>query len=831
MKKDTKDFMYYYALLLNNWYWLVLGLIVGVSSFYVNLRYSITLYKVSGSILIEDTQGKSLSKEIVAMGAGADQADASIEDRIKILSSTELMSRIVDSLTLNVSYVEEGRMKTYEMFDNSPLKLLYWNTEGAAKNFQIRIKHYDSLRFALYRGDSKPEYIKYGVPFKHDKRELVLKKNGYLSNNNFINIIVKDAYNTAVEYSSRLEIAQLGRSNILNISMIEIVPERAVAIINRLIQEYGLSLMENKNDAGKRTMSFIEQRLSYVASELYSVENREEGFRREKSLPIMLPAVAKSYMDKSSLMEEKINALDIRADLVKNIESIIVAQNPTEKYRPLPFSTEILGSGPLTILIQRYNDIIYKRSQIMESAKENNPMLTSNDEELKNLKNNILISIQTIKQEVNEQKEKYRQQMVPLEKQLSLMPSNERELTKIMREKGIKETLFLYLLQKREEIALNVAAQVAHSRMLERATNKGKVAPHPVQMALFYIFLGLGIPIFGLYVKDLFNNKVFHRADLDKYLNAPFVGFIPHVRGKSQKLIINDSHSVLSESFRLVRSNLQNTDFENKKKTILVTSTISGEGKSFVAVNLALTLALTGKKIIILGLDLRRPKLELYLDGKTSEKGIANFLKGEGPLSKFIQKFDRMPNVDYIDCGKVPENPAELMVFDKLKIMFDYCQKHYDFVVVDAPPIGMVADTFSLKEYIGQTLIVFRYSYSRIEHIKFVKEIQTLNKLPHLNMLLNDVRPERGNKAHYVNYSNYYKQENKSVFTKIKNWLKSLSKTNVSGFKNWKVESVNDPLKESKKTFSSDPDLIVENENESNKVKNNNNYKPKNLKK
>jgi tyrosine-protein kinase Etk/Wzc len=809
MKKDTKDFMYYYALLLNNWYWLVLGLIVGVSLFYVNLRYSITLYKVSGSILIEDTQGKSLSKEIVAMGAGADQADASIEDRIKILSSTELMSRIVDSLTLNVSYIEEGRMKTYEMFDNSPLKLLYWNTEGAAKSFQLRVKHYDSLRFALYRTEGKPEYIKYGVPFKYDKRELVLKKIGDIDNRYFINIVVKDAYSTAVEYSSKLEIAQLGRSNILNISMIEVVPERAIAIINRLIQEYGIANMENKNNAGKRTMNFIEQRLSYVASELYNVEDREEGFKRDKSLPVMLPELAKSYMDRSNLVEEKIMALDIRSDLVKNIETIIVAQNPTEKYRPLPFSTEILGSGPLTILIQRYNEIIYKRSQILESAKENNPMLTTNDEELKNLKNNILISIQTIKQEVNEQKEKYRQQMIPLETQLSLIPSNERELTKIMREKGIKETLFLYLLQKREEIALNVAAQVAHSRMLERASNKGKVAPHPVQMALFYIFLGLGIPVLGLYLKDLFNNKVFHRADLDKHLNVPFVGFIPHVKGKPQKLIINDSHSVLSESFRLVRSNLQNTDFENEKKTILITSAISGEGKSFVAVNLALTLALTGKKIILLGLDLRRPKLELYLEGKTSEKGIANFLNGEGPLSKFIQKYDRMPNLDFVDCGKVPQNPAELMVFDKLKIMFDYCHKHYDFVVVDAPPVGLVADTFSLKEYIGQTLVVFRYGYSRIEHIKLIKEIKTTNKLPHLNILLNDVRPERGNMDHYVNYSDYYKQEDKSVLTKIKKWIKSLRKPKETVAKNIIFESINSDI--------TDPELIVENESEPNK--------------
>ena len=777
MKSESKDFMYYYSILLNNWYWLALGLLIGLSLFYFNIRYSTTLYKISGSVLIEDPNEKSFAKDAISMGMGLDKADANMEDRIRILGSTELMHRIVDSLAINVSYIKEGQFKSSELFDDSPLKLLYWNTEGSEKAFDLRVKHVDSSHFALSRTKNHSDILKYGAPFTYNKRELVLKKTGVLEDDYFVDIIVRDEYQTAEQYSSKLEIAQLGRSNILNISMVDDVPHRAIAIINRLINEYGLSIMETKNDAGRRTMNFIEQRLNYVASELYSVEKQEEGFKRDRSLPIMLPDIAKSYMEKSNAVEEKIMALDIRADLVKNIENIISDPNPTSRYKPLPFSTEILGSGPLTTLIQRNNEIIVRRSQMLESAKEGNPMLNTSDEELKNLKNNILISIQTIKQEVNEQKERYRQQMIPLENQLNLMPTNERELTKIMREKGIKETLFLYLLQKREETALNVAAQVAHSRLLERAVNRGKIAPKPLQMALFYIFLGLGFPIFGLYLKDMFNDKVFHRADIDKHLSVPFVGFIPHVRGKNSKLIINDSHSVLAESFRLVRSNLQNTATTPKNRTILIASTISGEGKSFVAVNLALTFALTGKKVILLGLDLRKPKLEFYLTGQNSERGVAQFLNGSRPLSNLIHSHENLPNLDYIDCGKTPQNPAELMAADKLKELFTYCNKHYDFVIVDAPPIGVVADTFSLKEYIGQTVIVLRYGYSKTAHLKFMSEIQNTQKLPNLNVLLNDVRQERGNATHYVNYSAYYNQEDKSAFAKVKKWLNPFKKT------------------------------------------------------
>ena len=344
-----------------------------------------------------------------------------------------------------------------------------------------------------------------------------------------------------------------------------------------------------------------------------------------------------------------------------------------------------------------------------------------------------------------------------------------------MREKGIRETLFLFLLQKREETAVNVAAQVANSRMLERAANRGVVSPKPLQMGLFYVFLGLMIPMFGLYLMDLFNSKIHHRADIDAHLDLPFVGFLPHIRRRRNKLIINDSHSVLAESFRLVRSNLQNTDVAPKNRTLLITSTISGEGKTFVAANLAMTLALTGKKVIVLGLDLRKPKLELYLEGQKTERGIAEFLKGEETnLKDLVQTYDRLPSLHYLDCGAIPRNPSELLMTDKLKKLFDYCTSNYDFVVVDGAPIGIVADTFLLKDYIGQTVVVLRYGYSTTAHLKFMKEIDENHKLPNMNVLLNDVRQERGNSYNYGYYSAYYyNQEGNSLWAKTKRMFKS----------------------------------------------------------
>lgn len=768
---ESKDFRYYYSILLNRWYWLALGLIIGSSLFYVNIRYAKNQYKIAGSVLIEDPEKQSLSKEAISEQFGIAPQAPNMEDRIRLLGSTELMQRVVDSLALNVAYIEEGRVKTNELFGNSPLKLLYWNTEGASKSFQLRVQHYDSTRFTLIRSEKERELVKYGVPFSYDKRELVLRKTGELSTQYPMLINVSDAYAVAEQYSGRLDIGQAGRSNILNISIIDEIPDRGVAIINRLVREYGVASMESKNDVGRRTLNFVDERLRFVSGQLSAVEQNVQSFKQDRSLPILIPEMAKNYIEKTNTAEAKILELDNRLAVIKSIENII-KNTSVNQYRPLPYSTEISSNGALLEAIKRYNDLIAKRSQVAESAKEGNPILNSSDEELKNLRNNILGSIQTINEEVNNQKERYRQQIMPLESQINAMPQNDRELTSIMREQGIKQTLFLFLLQKREEIALTVAAQVAHSRPLERAANRGIVAPKPVQMLLFYLFMGLGIPIFFIYLKDLFNDKVHHRSDIDKYLNLPFVGFIPHVRGKNNRIIINDSRSVLAESFRLVRSNLQNTAPLSKSRTILVASTVSGDGKSFVAINLALTLALTGKRVIIVGLDLRKPKLQLYLEGVKAEKGVTNFLNGTDELKNLIYVYDKLPNMHYIDCGPIPRNPSELMMTDKMAEMFKYLGENYDFVVIDGAPIGIVADSFLLKEFIHQTLIVLRYGSSTTSHLKFLAEVHAESKLPNLNILLNDLRQERGNSYNYGYYSANYYQEETTWWAKMKKRFK-----------------------------------------------------------
>ena len=770
VKAPSKDMRYYYTLILNKWYLLVIGLLIGAGIFYTKMRYSKNVYRVAGSVMIEDANQKAVTNDVITEKLGFEKGIDNMEDRVRLLGSTELMERVVDSLRLNVSYIQEGHVMHHELFNDSPLKLQYWNTEGVPKDFQLKILHQDSLNFKVYKSENDLETVRYGAPFNYQGRELILRKIGEVSPLYPINIVVANQYEVAQLYSGRLDIAQIGRSNILNISILDEVPDRGVSIINRLVREYSLSIMENNNESGRRTVRFIDERLSYVTRELYTVEKHEQGFKEDRKLPIQLQDLTKTSLDKVTLVGQKMEDLKTRLDLANNIERSM-SNTASGVYQALPFSGTILNNAPLTALTQQYNTLITQRNALGASATDANPAYKGFNEQLSFLKENIASSIRSIKQEINDQKEQTSQQLIPLENQINTMPTNQRELAEIMREKSVKETLFLFLLQKREEAALAVAAQVPHSRLLERAANRGIISPKPLQLGLFCLLMGLGIPILFLYVRDLLNTKIYHRVDIDKYLNIPFVGFIPHVRGEKKKLVINDSHSILAESFRLVRSNLQNTATNQKNRTILITSTVSSEGKSFVATNLALTLALTGKKVMLVGMDLRKPQVGKYLTGQKVEKGVSNFLNNEAPLDELIQTFEALPNLDFMDCGPIPRNPSELMMTDKMKDLFAFFDKTYDFVIVDGAPIGIVADSFLLKEFVSQTLVVLRYGYSTTANLRFMDEVHMENKLPNMTTVLNDLRTEWGNTYNYGYYLSSYYQEEAGIWGKIKNWM------------------------------------------------------------
>ena len=491
VKAPSKDMRYYYTIILNKWYLLAIGLLIGAGIFYTKMRYSNNVYKVAGSVMIEDANQKVVTNDVITQKLGFEKGIDNMEDRVRLLGSTELMERVVDSLRLNVAYIQEGHVMKHELFYDSPLKLQYWNTEGVPKDFKLKILHHDSLNFKLFKSENDVEMVRYGAPFSYQGRELILRKIGEVSPLYPISIIVADQYEVAQLYSGRLDIAQVGRSNVLNISILDEVPDRGVSIINRLVREYSASIMENNNESGRRTVSFLDERLRYVTGELYSVEKHEQGFKEQRNLPIQLQDLTKTSLDKVTLVDQKMEDLKTRLNLANNIERSI-SNSGAGVFQALPFSGTILNNAPLTALTQQYNTLITQRNALGASATDANPIYKGFNEQLDFLKENIASSVRSIKQEINDQREQTSQQLIPLENQINTMPTNQRELAEIMREKSVKETLFLFLLQKREEAALAVAAQVPHSRLFGTGSQSRNRVAKTFAIGLVLLVDGLG---------------------------------------------------------------------------------------------------------------------------------------------------------------------------------------------------------------------------------------------------------------------------------------------------------------------------------------------------
>lgn len=726
---------------MRNWYWPVLGLAIGFAVARVKLRYATTIYQVSGSVLLNDQTQRSLTEEAITAQLGFDQT-SSVENELQVLKSSSLMRRVVDSLGLHVSYYIQGRVKTTEQYPPIGAKLLTAEPENLAYGAQLRIQLLDDQSFILVRSEEDTLLCQYGTPFRLGEVNYTLEYIGNQPPGTVLLIRVSSPEGVAARYAGALNAQVVGRSNVVSLSLMDPAPEKAVEVIRTLIREYNANLIENKNESGRKTLQFIDERLQYITTELYDVEREVEGYKRGNKLPVGVEERASSYLEKVSAVDEQLMDLELRLAMVNDIENQLNGAN--SRKGQLPLSSEILSSNALAGLIQDYNKTIAKREELAGTARPDNPVFKNLDNQLAELREAILLSIQTIRRELTARRNTLRERLAPIERQISAIPTNERELLQIMRQQQIKEQLFLFLLQKREETALTVAAQVSNSRILDPPANKGAVSPNRRRIMLMWLLLGFGLPTGVIYFRELLNNRIYSEKEIRRMTSTPFLGQIALARGNNPIVVRKNSRSAVAEMFRLLRTNLQFMSAGKPAQVILVTSSVSGEGKSFVSINLGLSLALSGKKTILLGMDMRKPKLSRYLTERLAPRGIANFLVGSSPLDDLIQPVTGYENIDYLDCGPIPPNPSELIGSPQTEEMFNQLRARYDYIVVDTAPLGLVTDALLLHKLADQTILVTRFGKTQSNFLLIAEDIYRQQRLPRLGIVLNGVKTTVG---------------------------------------------------------------------------------------
>lgn len=749
-------------LLLTHWVWFALGLVLALSAAYLYLRYAIPVYKVSSTILLETEKNNGLTEEALVSELGF-KSGAEIEDEMEILRSSMLMKRVVDSLNLQYSYLQEGRVKTSEAFGGLPFSFTHLDSIPLQNGELIRFRLKDTNHVELISENGNEILQPFGSAFLVNGHYFRLDAKGTIPNDDVYTIAYTHPAQVARDYAGRLKVNQVGRSGAVSLTLEDPVPYKAEAIQAELINAYNLSDLEVKVASGEQTLTFIEDRLKYITVELNDVEQDVESFRRTNRLPTDIVERAADFLAEVKETDKALAEIDLKLELLGQMEQRI--RSGLDEGITLPVGYPSLLNVNLDEQVKEYNTLILQRQRSSGSATEKNPSLAIVDRQLDQLRTSLAGGFKGLKTDLTYQRNQLAEKLKPLDRQVDRFPRFEREYLQIIRQQQVKEQLFLFLLQKREETALSIAAQRVNSRILNPPVNSGPVSPNRRTTWILALFLGLGLPFGLIYLYDRLDNRIHSKEDLEKLTRTPFMAAIGE-NTSGQHMVVNaGSRSSISEMFRLLRTNLRFAATDEPVQVILVTSSVSGEGKTFVTLNLGLSEALAGKKVLLLGMDMRKPKLHLYAKGTQAAIGLTNYLVGEATLDDLIHPLDPdRPGLDIIGCGPVPPNPAELILSHRTKELFKEVRNQYDVILVDTAPFGLVTDAFLLAEHVDQTLLVARQNITIRDHVSMIEEIYSHGRLPKLGLVLNGVkRTSRYGYSYGYGYGyGYYDDEKKS---------------------------------------------------------------------
>lgn len=740
--------------LLRNWYWFVLTIGLCVFAAWLHLRYATPIYWAETSILIEERAGSQsgLSKDMIAedlMGSGTSYV---IANEIHMLKSSYLMEQVVKMLGIDISFVHLGTVRDVELYHPDEFKLLPADTiaESGPNTVPITygsvmVRFDDNEQFSLIRAEGDTTTYRYDEPFVIGNRSFKLElgeDREAIDNNDIYKITAKNPASLAAYYASAVSIKAVERSGVVLMSMADPIPEKAKDILNSLVQVYGDQIIEDQSQTGGQTVSFIEERLDVVTEELTDVESQLSRFKQGANLSVDLQSQGANFLVQMNQADEQMSELSLRRDLLLDIRGTLGSGD--DRYEPLPLASEVI-SPTVSNLIVQYNTLIFERANRLESATEVHPTVVTVNENLENLKQSILRSINRALSETSERIGSVQERIRPLQSQMGRIPDKEQRLLEIVRQQQVKQNLYMYLLEKREEAALTVAAQVPNTRIIDSASSTSyPISPNKTITYLLAIGIGLTVPAGIIFLRQLMGTTVITESEVSAVLPYSVVGRIVKSADHGKLVVDSANRSGVAEAFRLLRTNLSFLLSSEQSSVIMVTSSISGEGKSFIASNLGASLALTKKRVVIVGLDMRKPMLaEMVLQSKSSGKevaGLSSYLSGKCTYEEVIAP-SVQEGLSIIPSGPLPPNPAELLLEGRMSTLMTRLGEDFDVVIFDAPPVGIVTDSLLMKEYVNLTLFVVRLGVTPKRNLHYISEIVRAGKLPRTNLVFNGIDP------------------------------------------------------------------------------------------
>ena len=730
------------------WWLFVLSLIACIGLAIVYLKYKLPEYLVISTVLVDQdddagSAGASLLKSLSIGGSGA-----SVDDEVVVMGSQGICNNMVKELKLNRLYVQrKSFLDKEDLYKNSPIDIdapeEVFDTLSVGMSFKVTIKDNGKADIKVKKGMFKTLATLTDQPLPTTVTtpygSYVVKTTNFYKPGKEVVIVANVTGNLlrTEQFMEDMTVKVLNKkSNAIYMDVETTNIKRGKDMLNTMIRLYNERGQQEKDEQAINTANFIKERLGLIYNELTKSEADIEAYKRAHNMADV-ESQTKASIARQEQAESKIVALEAKYRIVGLINEFI--SDPRNKYSYIPFeadSTAASGS------IKAFNQLAMRRAELAQSAKGDNEALKEIDRQLDNMRETIRKGVNNTLNALKIQIDKAGQVSSESQGQMSEVPSLERDMRDLYREQGIQNTLYTFLLQKREENALVLAATTPKGKIVDNAYAQSKpVAPNIPVVLLVALIAGLMLPVLLLYLKNLFTTKFSTQDELQELCKSPVLGEICHNRHKDSLVVKPGKTSSIVELFRLLRNNVQFLMTKKDQKVVLVTSSISGEGKSFVSANLASSFALLGKKVALVGMDIRSPQLAKMLSIKDIP-GVTNYLSDPDlDISKIIQQVPDVENLNVIVAGPIPPNPSELLLGDRTTKFFEDLRDNFDIVIIDSAPIAMVSDTFSLAQFGDVTLFVTRANYTKRNLVKYFNDVVARKQFHNAAVVLNDSNP------------------------------------------------------------------------------------------
>lgn len=747
------------------WPLFILFAMLALVAAYAYLRYATPIYQASATIMIKDESRGGSEDAQITESLKLLASKKNIENEMEVLQSRGLMERVVKSLFLYAPVSQEGKLKSGDAYDLSPILIEARNPDSIQEALKIKFNYHKDTKTVTLENKYKYPLNQF-VNTPYGSLRFLPNKNYHLfpnTNTKQLFFSLENPEISASNYLGGLKIIPNKQSAIVEITYKDPIPERAVDIITQLIVIYDEVSINDKNTSARNTLAFVNQQLAGVSHDLDSIERKVQQYKSGTGA-VDISSLGGNVLRNLSENDQKIGDVNMQLAMLNQVEKSVNSKESGELVSP---STLGVRDASLASLITQLQTKEEEYEKLKKTVGANHPSLLALQEQISKLQPGIVENIKSQRQSLEASKQSLSATNGSYSAVLSQVPQKEKALLEISREQITKVTQYQTLLQRKQEAEMTIAQIVSNSRVVDKASaSNGPVSPNRKMIYIIALIGAIGLCVGIITIKDSFTGKIKYRMEIEKMSSIPIIGEIAFDKSKTPLVIEKGTRSFVAEEFRKLRISLSFLGIDNAHKKLLITSSISGEGKSFIAANLAVSLSLTGKKVALVDLDLNNPSISKILN-VSYEDGATEFLNGEKTASEVVNKIDTHENLYFISAGSLPENPTELLANGKVKYLIDYLENNFDIVVIDTSPAVLVTDAYILSGMCDATLYVIRHNYTPKMLIKRLDENNHINTINNPAIVFNGVKTRGVFKNNYgYGYDYVYGNKERGAKTK-----------------------------------------------------------------